>query len=226
MALVTHDDLIDAIQSEFNDTTELTDAVVGDLITRAEVKINRRAKFRAQEYLKTATYDSSHTDRRLSAPSDMVEMLTLAIKKSSEDDSEYWALTYISPREMYNKLDHSLRWFTLRKDIEFNATVSEDHTVRMHFIGEWDLADSGTNTLMSKYPDMYLYGALVEVGLFMKDKDMIALYMPMFDMAIEELNMRDAKSRDDSFLDVGDLAKMTGGTYGYRGLIGYNILRG
>jgi len=203
MALSNYSELKTAIENEIsNPEAEFTDSIP-DFISRAEAKINRRCRMREQEQQATLTYGSTDTTRRIAVPTGLLEVFDLRVKKATEATTSYSPLQYASPRQIHRYYDASeLAAYTLRDELELNATVDEDHTLIMHYLKKWDIATDTTNYLLTNYPDVYLYGACAEAEIFMYNDPRIVIWKSLFDEGIAELNALDHRSRDDAILDV------------------------
>jgi hypothetical protein len=222
MALTTYVELQAAIRTEINVTTSgITDAAIVDAINRAEAKINRRARFREMEQLAYATYSSG--SRYLAVPDGITEVLNLRIKKATEADIKYEEVVFVAPAGLWEfyetPSDNDRFYYTLRDQIEFNREVSEDHTVMMHYIKSWDIASTSTSWLLTHYPDVYLYGALMECEMHLRQDERVPMWKSLFDEAILELNSLDERGRDDSQLDTSEVTRMARKST-------YNILTG
>lgn len=221
MALSTYAELQTAIHSELDRSTTAFTAAVPDLIKRAEAKMNRRLRLREMEVQATATYASTNTTRRLALPSDMLEMLDIQIKKSSEADTEYLTLKQVPPYKINRYYDtQDVIAYAWRDEIEFNTTVSADHTVKMHYIQKLDLATDSTNWVLTNFPDAYLYGSLAEAELFLLNDARVPIWKTLFSEALQEMNELDSRSRNDAELDNSQAVGMAAG-YGR-----FNILTG
>ncbi len=212
MALSNYVELQAAVRTELGiSTSGITDAAIVDAITRAESKINRRARLREMEQLAYATYASG--SRFLALPDGFLELINLRVKKASEADTKYVEIPYVDPGRLweYYEDNHTLERlrYTLRDQIEFSYEVTEDHTVMMHFIKRWDLATNSTNWLLTNFPDVYLYGALAECEMHVKKDERIVLWKSLFDEGIAELNSLDERGRDDAVLDTYEVSSMT-----------------
>lgn len=220
MALSTYAELQAAIRTEIAiGTGGITDAAIVDAITRAESKINRRARFREMEQLAYATYAAGTTDiedRMIALPAGYLELINLRVRKTTEEDTDYVEIPYVDPgriHEYYRSGTNLERLrYTLRKQIEFSHPVSSDHRVMMHYLKRWDIATDSTNWLLTNFPDAYLYGALAECEMHVKNDERIALWRSLFDEAIFELNRLDERGRDDSELDTSEVSRMAGGS--------------
>lgn len=74
-------------------------------------------------------------------------------------------------------------------DATYSATITYSQTIS---------ALSGSNTtnwLLTAYPDIYLYGSLLELGNFMMNDQMVQKYQALFNGAVEELKKANALSK-------------------------------
>jgi hypothetical protein len=55
--------------------------------------------------------------------------------------------------------------------------------------------NSDENALMLRFPTLYVYGLLREVGVWMRDAEFIALYEPMFSSAMKAARQSDEEAR-------------------------------
>lgn len=216
MALSNYTDLQAAVRSEIDiaSTAALSNATIVDAITRAEAKINRKARFREMETLAYDTYVAGTVaiaDRTMSIPTGFVEMIGLQHKVASADDDTYKEVKYVAPgriHEYYTQTNNL--YYTLRQDVEFNTNVDSAHTIRFHYLKKWDIATDSTNWLLTNYPDVYLYGALVECSLHMVDDKRVPVWKALFDQGLKDLNLLSQRNRDDAELDTSEVARVAG----------------
>jgi len=222
MALSTYAELQTAISNELNRSEATFTAAVPDLIKRCEAKLNRRLRLREMEVQKTATYGAANTTRRIAMPDDLVEMLDIWIKPATQADTQYIALKSVPPSRLasYYAVSGDVTHYAWRNDIEFNALVGSDHTVKMHYFAKLDLATDLTNWLLTNYPDAYLYGALAEAELFLLNDARVPVWKSLFAEVMQELNDLDDRSRNDAELDNRKTVRLAS----RRG--SYDIIRG
>jgi len=215
MAISTNAELLTAIDNFTDDTLG---ARGQELISLAESKINRNLRSLKQQFLATATYDTSATDRSIALPTAFIEMIDLAIKVSTDDDDEYDKLKITPPERLidyYVTNSGQPYRFTTRNQLEFDRTADQTYTLRMHYLKMWDIGTDSTNWLLTNYPDVYLYGALAEAHEFLIETARATNWERKFDKVINELNDLDERTRDDLELSVADLSNMNQQRYGY-----------
>lgn len=216
MPLANYTDIKATIADYVNKSTLTTQIV--DFITLSESKINRRVNLLQGEQLTTATYDTSNTTRIFELPAGFIELRSLEVRKTSETDIDYVGVKYKDPKkikEVYNSIAGKPKWYTLRDQLEFERLADVSYKLRMHMIKKWDIATDTTNWLLTNHPDIYLYAGLIEGGLFLKNPNQLPTYKTLLDEAIDEVNKKDAKSKNDSELSVTELAAMNSNNSSY-----------
>jgi len=228
MALTNYTTLQAAIEEEIDTSggPEMV-AAIPDFITRCEAKINRRLRLREMEQLAYTTYAAGTValaDRLLALPTGYVEMIMpLRAKVATADDTTYEELRYVDPGKisMYYGTAAAAGElaYTLRDQIEFSSPVGSAHTIMMHFIKGWSIATTATNWLLTNYPDVYLYGSLVEASVFIVADDRAVGWKTLFEEAMRDLQELSERGRDDAELDTSEIAGMSRQN-------GFNILLG
>jgi hypothetical protein len=224
MALSNYTELQAAVRTEVNKTTSgIADAVIVDAITKCEAKLNRRLRLREMETLATATYNASDKtieSRQVAMPTGYIEMIDLRIKKLSQTDDNYDEVPYVPPQRIHEYYAYDTFWYTLRDQLEINRfTGGTDYELLMHYFKKWDIATDSTNWLLTNYPDVYLYGALIDADLHVQDKELLAEWRGMFKEGIKDLNELSKRGRDDAELSTREVSRMSN-----RGT--FNILTG
>ncbi len=220
MALSNYTELQAAVRTEMANvsTGGLSADALADAIKRAEAKINRLTRGRQQQVLATDTMTSA--SRFVDPPAGMMEWINVRVKKATEADTAYVNADYAAPERIADYYSDTTckYWFTMRQQFEFAKAVTVDHTVQFDYIKAWDIATDTTNWLLTTFPDIYLYGSCVEVSVHMRSAA-VTMFKTMFDEAINDFNELEQSNRDDSQLDVSELAAMSDRDR-------YNILRG
>ena len=201
---------------------ELTTFVV-DAINLTESRINRKLRLLKQETLDTTTYDPASASRYLTFPTGMTELLELKIKTQGDDDSTYINLTYLPTdriQEKYSGTAGKPQFYTIRNQFEFERLPDVIYTIQQHYLKNWDIATDSTNWLLTNHPDVYFYGSLVAMELYVQNDPRLPTWKSLWDEAMQELDDLDQRMRDDETLSVSDLASMDSS---YRNF--YNIIR-
>ena len=204
MALSNYSELQTAIGAEIRRTDAKFTAAVPDLIARCEAKLNRRLRLIQQEQVSYTTYDATNTTRTLAFPSGFVELLSLRIKETAAEDTDYIQLRYMAPERFNRYLESQGRpeRFTIKGQLILDRLAAVSYRIEMYYLKRWDIATDSTNWLLTNYPDAYLYGSLLEAELFTTNDERLPVWKSLFEEAITELNRLDERSRDDAELST------------------------
>ena len=189
MALDTYANLKQAVE-RFSHRTDISD-VIDDFIDLCEARINARLKLRTNEQRATASLPTS--DRFLELPDSFLEMRRLT-------------LTGANPREIRFKSPESMtvesssgtpEYFTVTSQLEFNRVPDSAYTVEMsYFVSLTALSDSNTtNDVLTKYPDLYLYGTLSELHRWARDEEAAMYYDSTFEKKLLDAQKQEMRGR-------------------------------
>jgi hypothetical protein len=81
--------------------------------------------------------------------------------------------------------------------IEAYPSPNADYTIEMAWYRELTAmsADADYNWLLTKAPDIYLYGSLIHSAPYLKDDSRAVVWLQLHDAALEELRLEDEKAR-------------------------------
>ena len=107
--------------------------------------------------------------------------------------SEVMDLTYTSSTAGIPK-SYTIEGAAGVKTIRIGPTPSAGYSVKLHgYVGVPALS-AGVNWLIS-YPDIYLYGSLLEAAAFMRDDPRVPMWKQAYDMAVTSLRRVDQRVR-------------------------------
>lgn len=190
MALTTYTELRAAIATRLH-RSDLTTQIV-DYITLAEKRLNRTLKLLAQET--EATLTATVGSRSLTLPTGFGKPIALYLttylprsKLNYKIASEMQVLSSNGPASFWT-IDGS----TLKTD----APADIAYTYALRYSAEYDLASTSTNALLTDFPDLYFYGALIEAADELKDRTSLASYERRYGQALQEClnDSNDARS--------------------------------
>lgn len=193
MAISTYAELQTAVGNWLN-RGDLA-AVIPDFISLCEAKINRTTRLLQAEAI--VNLSTSTSSRLVAFPSGMQELLDLSIVIPNANDSQD-QLTYISPDRMtweVTNIPQQPELYTIRDKIELNSYSDQVYALKAHIRQKWDIASSGTNWLLTNYPDIYLYGSLAEAAPYIKDDARIGIWQSLYAQAVGQANESDSRSR-------------------------------
>jgi hypothetical protein len=193
MALTSYTELKTSIANYLN-RSDLT-SVIPDFITLAESKLNRILRLRVmQKRVSTATTAS---DAFIDLPSDFLEMVQFFV-----DGNPNTILDYVNPTEIeLNNLRDSSgtpqQYTIMGNEIKLNPIPDSTYTLKLSYFGKIPtLSDSNTtNYILSNYPQVYLYGALVEAQPYIINDERLPTWLTLYNEAVQLINRDDEQGR-------------------------------
>jgi hypothetical protein len=172
------------------------DALIPDFITLGEARINRLLTL--PEMQARATVVPSTVDRFAALPARFYSLVTFAddlgeeLEPVTADDLEEIAAAATTPgRPAY---------YRLTSQIEFDRVADATYSFTLVYVKRLDLIADLTNSILTSYPDIYLYAALLSSAPYTKDDSRVPLWAEMFKSAVNEANAgvrRQPKLRTD-----------------------------
>jgi len=160
--------------------TDLT-AKIPDFITLCEADMQVRCKLLQFESSSTLTVTAGVA----SLPADYK-----GHRSAYLDGDTKRPLRYLPPDryDLQSNEEGTGTWFTITDDTFKMAPASDGSVVLTYYAKFTPLSNSNTsNSLLSNYPDAYLYGSLVQAARYTKDNDALATNMPMYEAAIARI---------------------------------------
>jgi hypothetical protein len=197
MAITTYAELKSSIANWLN-RDDLT-AVIPDFIALAEADINRNVRHWRQEKRATATIDSRYS----SLVGDYLEAIRFHL------DVDERPLSLISSFDMQqrrmNSGDTSGRpssYCITGGQIEVYPTPDAGYTGELYYVSRTEaLSDSNpSNWLLQYYPDVYLYGALIQSAPYLSEDQRAQTWAALYQSAISGI---DAESQRAKFSGSG-----------------------
>lgn len=194
MALDNYSNLKAAVR-RWTHRTDL-DAVMDDIIDLCESEIyfgEEPLKLRLMEARATASLDTS--SRFLALPDDFISVRRLKIDLTNGD----YTLQYRTPDQLtYEQVDVTGKpqRFTVTTQLEFDRVPDDDYTAEIQYYKKLGALSSAapTNTLLTNYPNIYLYGCLSAAFVFASEEDKATYWKGAFQQAIRGANMVDQNS--------------------------------
>lgn len=192
MAITTYAELKTAV-SNFLARTDLTDRIP-EFISLAEARMSRELNTRSQE--KRSTADTVSGNEFISLPS---ELRKIRLVKLNTDPIT--VLDYASPTDFYTTYGSSgggrPKYYTvIGAEIVLRPIPDSVYTVELVY-GE-DIAAlsdvTTTNTILTRHPDLYLYGSLSAAYIYLMDEARAAQYDGLFSRAMDEINQSNEKA--------------------------------
>jgi hypothetical protein len=186
----------------FTNYTELKAAVTGwlhrdlaaqipDFITLAETRINRIAQVRMME--NEVPLILAAGARTIALPAGFMTPLAVWLDSAHRDP-----LSAATPEELPVTTGAGCPqyWTVDGTNLAFERPADVQRTVTLRYRGGFKLSDAApTNALLAKYPDIYLYGTLLQAAPWLRDNDSIPLWQEMYSRAVSEINATESRAR-------------------------------
>jgi len=186
MAITNYTELQTAIASwHHRDVTQIP-----DFISLAEVRINNLFEARLAE-----------VDASLTAT---ISSRYIALPTGYKSQNGLWLTTYLPREEVRYRLPEDLPvdenttgrpdYYTIDGlNIAFDRPADIAYTYTLRYKKKFDIASTATNDVLTTYPDVYLFSALVEACLFARDDPTI--FEQRFQSAIENAQISESKNK-------------------------------
>lgn len=190
MAITTYAQLQTAIAGWLH-RDDLT-TTIPDFITLAEARLNDMLLLKNMETESTLTGVVSQN--YVALPTGFVSPICLWIIV----DGERLKLDPALPQELpYDTSATQPKYWAIDgENIRFDCPLGSAYSIPLRYIKASNLSDSNTtNALLTKRPDIYLSGAIVEAARYMRSVDLFNTWEPKFVQATNELKAADSRNR-------------------------------
>ena len=188
MALATYSDLAAAVAS-WAHRSDLT-AAIPDFVYLVEAQLNRDLRVRQMETRVTTT----SPDEYLTLPTDYAAMRR--IQRNGDPDVP---LAYLTPEQLVGSGTRSgpaYYYSLVSGQIQLWPTPGAAATYEIDYYAKLNtIVSAGTNWLLTNYPDVYLFGALVQMANYTGNDTGLAKWKAQYDEAIGKLISYDKKDR-------------------------------
>jgi hypothetical protein len=191
MALANFNNLKDAILTEFSRNDSGFVDALHDFILRGESVLNRR--LRTHQMRATATVTISSSASTASLPTGFLSDIGLhytsdlsQLTPATDADLVYWGSTDSGQPRLY-RVGATV--------YEFDRPADQSYATKAVYYKANNLTSDSTNWLLTNYPDAYLYASCFEAAAARQAKDRMALYKPLRDEIIEEINRLNSKTQ-------------------------------
>jgi|TARA_A100001391_G_scaffold41448_2_gene23761 hypothetical protein len=188
MALDTYSNLKTSIANYLN-RSDLT-AFLGDFILLTEARLNRELRVREMVNTDTSITTVAGT-QSYALPTGYLEATTIIFQSDP-----FCTLRFISNTDFYNKYNSSQArgkptYFTVvGTNILLGVPPNSATTLQVNYYKKLDtLSDSNTtNTILTNYPELYLYGSLAESAPFIMQDERINTWGTLYKEALKNAN--------------------------------------
>ena len=197
MALSNYAELQTAVTNWLHEDT-LT-SVIPDFITLGEATLNRRLRLQGME--SSASVDTNTVTRFATLPADFSEIIDLTIF-----DEGYPQVINQLPLAQINGYEQSQTCrptaFAISSNIIYSNISDQVYPATLRYYSKLDIATDSTNFLLSAYPDIYLYSALVAAAPYLHNDERINTWATLLTTAINEATRADGRNRSKVKLSI------------------------
>ena len=165
------------------------------LLAEQEMYNNREESLEVKYQEQTATASLSITSDRLATP-DGFESARESKLAITDEPGE---IHYRTPERMQRTdVTGKPQYFTvIGPNFEFDRIADIAYTIEVSYFARIAALTSAapTNTILTNYPDIYLFGTLAQAMLYVEDERMNAFYRDKFNSAIMGANLSSKKGR-------------------------------
>ena len=192
MAISNYSELKTSI-ANFLARTDLTDQIP-NFILLAEARLSRDLETRGQE--KRAQSALTTGDEFLTLPTDMREVRFIKLLTSPSTVLEYKSPHVLDSEFSGNTNGKPMAYSIVGSELKLRPIPDESYNVEIIYIGSLQaLSDSNTtNDMLTRHPDAYLMGSLVEAYLYLMDQNSATIYDQKFSRIIEEIRTDEQRS--------------------------------
>lgn len=170
------------------------DNVVNDWITLAEDDLNAELRLRVMESDQTLT--TTIGSRTVALPSDFLEPVSLLLSVNTQTDPYYLDFVPVDTigRRVYNSIPQY--WTIDGSNIRFECPANAAYTLTFRQVGRFALSDAApTNWLLTNYPALYLYGALMHSPGYVGVEERTSLWPTMYGKALSRLKRQEQRAQ-------------------------------
>ena len=195
MNFTTFAELKTSILDELN-RDDITDAVEG-FIALCEARTERRLRTREMAVKSTLTVDAAEVD----VPADFLETRSLWLTTTPVTYLNYFSLEDFIDHQASRAATGKPTVYTIVGDkYLFSPSPDDSYTANIVYYQSIPrLSDvQASNWLLAKHPDIYFYGSLIHSAPYLKDDPRLAVWLSLYDQAIDTLLLSDDRAKTQS----------------------------
>lgn len=181
------------------DVTEYTPGTIEGAVQRAISKAERRIvrRLRTREFETSSAITTTASVETIALPSDFVMAKALVLQTNPNVTLISKDLVQLINDYPSTASGYPSAFATYGTNFHLRPIPASVQTLRLYYYAApAPLSDSNTtNIILQKYPDLLLYGALIEVTAHVEDDERISLWKGAFDEAIKDITNDNALNR-------------------------------
>lgn len=193
MAISTYAELQTAVGSWLH-RSDLT-SLIADFIALAESEINTELRMRVMET--DATLSVTAGARTVALPTRFIDPIKLELIIAGQQNTD---LIYQLPQDMLVNVaagvaTRPVYWTINGSNIEFPNVSDATYSLNFRYLKGFDIASESTNALLTKYPGLYLFGALIKSVQYTKDINSLPVWQSEYNKVLAKANTSEARAR-------------------------------
>tara|TARA_R110000744_G_scaffold323104_2_gene428970 strand:- start:26 stop:676 length:651 start_codon:yes stop_codon:yes gene_type:complete len=174
--------------------SDLSDTVLSNFVQFAESRLNRKLRLLQQET--TTTLSVPAGTNTIALPSDWIETIDV-IHSDDKDSLTAQSVKNLNSQTSYGSTTGRPRLYAITNgyNLLFNIITDKAYDLSLNYFNKWDVETDDTNWLLQNAPDAYLYASLLEAKAYTKKLEDVGLWSSGLDVAINDLNRNDNRSR-------------------------------
>lgn len=191
MALANYTDLTTSL-ADWLRRSALT-SQIADFVTLAESELNADVHTRLMESDEPVTLTVG--TRTIALPARFIEPISFELVISGQSNTQ---LTYEPPHRIsINAASGAAcrpQYWTINGDnIEFPNLSDATYSAVFRMVKGFDLAATSTNSLMTAYPGLYLFGSLLQAAPYLRDDNRIPTWQSRYDRLLAKVKRKEGR---------------------------------
>jgi hypothetical protein len=193
MALSTFADLKTSIANYLN-RSDLT-SVIPDFITLTEAKLNRILRIRPMQKRVSTTLTSG--DAFVDLPNDFLEATQIFIDSNPNKVLNYVNANQIELENTQETSGTPSQYTITGDEFQLSPIPDSNYTLKISYYAKIPAlsTENTSNYLLASYPQVYLYGSLLEAQPYIVNDERITVWMSLFNEAVQLINRDDEQGR-------------------------------
>jgi len=193
MALTTFNELKTSIGNYLN-RSDLT-SVIPDFITLTEAKLNRILRIRPMQKRVSTTLTSG--DAFVDLPNDFLEATQIFIDSNPNKVLNYVNANQIELENTQETSGTPSQYTITGDEFQLSPIPDSSYTLKISYYAKIPAlsTENTSNYLLASYPQVYLYGALLEAQPYIVNDERITVWMSLFNEAVQLINRDDEQGR-------------------------------
>lgn len=188
MALTNYTDLQTSV-ANFLHRSDLA-AIIPDLIQLAEVKLYKDIDAKLQD---TIVQLSANTGvETVTLPSDFINMRSVVLLSTPSNTLDYYAPDAYYTAKPWSAAGQPSIYTIINNTLYLQDIPDSNYALKVVYRAQVpSLITNNTNWLMTKFPNVYLYGTLCEAAPYMVNDERLPMWSAKYQEAIQTVNQQD-----------------------------------